>query len=129
MARSKKKTTHCTDELMFTNVGLSSVFDFDNIQIINNVDDEIARLGYSLVDSTPDCVHYVRRYDDRRNVLKSDHFVVIELGVGYAFVKSYTMNCTGTKFLAPLLPTENNLFKYKAKRMLKNKRECKNNAR
>lgn len=129
MARSKKKKLHCTDELLFTNVGLTSVFYFDNIPIINNIDEEITKSGFTIVDSTPDYIHYVRRYDDRRNILKKDQFVVIELGIGYAFIKSYTTNRTGTKFLVPLLPTENDLFKYKAKRMLKNKKECKRNGR
>lgn len=129
MARSKKKKMHCTDELLFTNVGLTSIFDLDNVPIINNIDEEIASLGYIVVDSTPVCKHYVRRYDDRRNVLKSDHFVVIELGDGYAFIKSYVTNRTGTKLFVPLLPTENNIFKYKAKRMLKNIKECKINDR
>ena len=129
MSRSKKKKLHCTDELAFTNVGLTSVFYFDNIPIINNIDEEIASLGYIVVDSTPDCVHYVRRYDDHRNALKTDHFVVIELGVGYAFVKSYVTNCTGTKLFVPLTPMENNIFKYKVKIMLKNIKECKKNGR
>lgn len=129
MSRNKKRKTHCTDELLFTNVGLTSVFYFDNIPIINNIDEEITKNGFSIVDSTPDYVHYVRHYDDRRNVLKRDHFVVIELGDSYTFIKSYTMNCSGTKFLVPLSPIENDLFKYKAKRMLKNKKECKRNGR
>lgn len=119
MARSKKKKLHCTDELAFTNAGLASVFYFDNIPIINDIDEKITRMGYRIVDSTPDYIHYVRHYDDRRNVLKKDHFVVIELGIGYAFIKSYTISRVGNKLFVPLSPTEDNLFKYKAKRMLK----------
>lgn len=129
MPRNKKKKAHYTNELAFTNVGLASVFYFDNIPIINNIDEEITKNGFSIVDSTPDYIHYVRHYDDRRNVLKKDHFVVIELGIGYAFIKSYTMNCTGTKFIVSLSSKENNLFKHKAKIMLKNKKECKRNGR
>ena len=129
MPRNKKKKAHCTNELAFTNVGLASVFYFDNIPIINNIDEEITKNGFSIVDSTPDYVHYVRHYDDRRNVLKKDHFVVIELGIGYAFIKSYTPNRTGIKSLVSLSPTEINLFKHKAKIMLKNKKECKRNGR
>lgn len=129
MARSKKKKLYCTDELAFTNVGLTSIFDLDNVPIINDIDEKITKMGYSIVDSTPFCKHYVRRYDNLRNVLKRDHFVVIELGDGYAFVKSYVTNCTGTKLFVPLSPTENNIFKYKAKIMLKNIKECKKNGR
>lgn len=129
MSRNKKKKAHCTDELAFTNVGLTSVFDFDNVPIINDIDEEITKNGFSIVDSTPDYIHYVRHYDDRHNALKKDHFVVIELGIGYAFIKSYTPNHTGIKSLVPLSPRENNLFKYKAKIMLKNKKECNINDR
>lgn len=129
MPRNKKRKTHCTDELAFTNVGLASVFYFDNIPIINNIDEEITKNGFSIVDSTPNHIHYVRHYDDRRNVLKKDHFVVIELGDNYAFLKSYTINHVGIKSLVPLSPTEINLFKHKAKTMLKNKKECKRNGR